>query len=189
MLTKFLRQSLFIVALLAGHITFCQTKDTIPTDWGIQKGTFIKVSKKNLEEIIRNSINQPEKGKISFPSNPWTTCNQDSAFFKLDTLYFCTTSYYYQQNSNCCQFISWTFYDDNSFIRVEDQNCKEPSSAKAYKSDDNFKFQLIEQSNQVFIQTFIDKKPVDNFKILSIERLKKSNNDGEFDKVTLVRQK
>ncbi|HQV87467.1 MAG TPA: hypothetical protein PKZ90_16135, partial [Chitinophagaceae bacterium] len=137
MLTRYFRQTLFIIAALsAGQTSFCQTKDTIPSDFGIQKGNLIKVTKENLEAIIINSIDQPEKGKISFPSNPWTTCNQDSAFFKLDTLYFCTNSYYYQRNSNCCQFISWTFYDSNSLIKVEDQTCKEPSSAKAYKTDD-----------------------------------------------------
>lgn len=185
-----LRKSLLLIAFaFAEQNSFGQLSDNIPPDFGKRTGIFLKVTKKNLQAIINKSIRQSEPTKVSFPSNPWIACNQDSSFYKMDTIYFRTNNYYTQPNSDCCQFINWTFYDPDAFIRTLEQTCKEPASAKSYTDDDNFKIVLTDNSGVLYMQLFNRKKLVDNFRVFSLERQKKSGADGEFEIIKLIRQR
>ena len=179
----------FIVVFFAGQSSFGQLKDSIPSDFGKRTGIFIQVTKENLQAIIKKSIRQTEPTKVSFPSNPWIACNHDSSFYKMDTAYFCTNNYYTQTNSNCCQFINWTFYNPDAFIRTLEQTCKEPASAKSYTDDDNFKIVLIDNNGVLYIELFNRKKLVDKFRVLTLERQKKFGSDGDYEIIKLVRQR
>jgi hypothetical protein len=69
-----------------------------------------------------------------------------------------------------------------------DQTWKKPSSAITYAGNDGFGFQLIENGNHVFIQTYKKQKLIDSFKVLCIVRLKIAIGNKEFKKLTFVKQ-
>lgn len=145
-------------------------------------------SENEIYALFKNSISQTEKGKIEVPSNPWLICNQDSSFFRKDTIRVCSNSYY-RNSLNCCQYIAWTFYDKDKFISTNLELCKEPTTASATKDKDYFKILVVSADNYLIISTFNNDQLKDSFKLLSVDNIKQSNSDLASTVLTLVRQK
>ena len=145
-------------------------------------------SENEIYALFKNSISQTEKGKIEVPSNPWLICNQDSSFFRKDTIRVCSNSYY-RNSLNCCQYIAWTFYDKDKFISTNLELCKEPTTASATKDKDYFKILVVPADNYLIISTFNNDQLKDSFKLLSVDNIKQSNSDLASTVLTLVRQK
>jgi hypothetical protein len=110
-------------------------------------------SENEIYSLFKKSISQTDKGKIEIPSNPWVICNQDSSFYRKDTIRVCSNSYY-RNSLNCCQYIAWTFYDKDKFISTNLELCKEPTTASATKEKDYFKILIVSADNYLIISTF-----------------------------------
>lgn len=104
-------RALTIASLLLSFIGNCQIK---------------KTSVHQLKFIFKKTIDQPEKDRVVIGANAWIICNQDSAFFKTDTVKLYSNINYFYQKSNCCEFIKWTFYRKNKFTQSQSQICEEP---------------------------------------------------------------
>ena len=107
-------------------------------------------SENEIYSLFKKSISQTEKGKIEILSNPWLICNQDSSFYRKDTLKVCSNSYY-RNSLNCCQYIAWTFYAKDKFISTNLELCKEPTTSSATKDKDYFKI-LVFSTDNYFIE-------------------------------------
>src|SRR5437868_3504403 len=76
--------------------------------------------------------NVPTKSQIAQVFKPaddkteWLICNQDSSFFKSDTLRLYGNINYFYQKTDCCKLIEWRFYKKNAFTRSNLEVCKEP---------------------------------------------------------------
>ena len=68
-------------------------------------------TKKELEKIFKNSINQPIKPKISVGENSW------KIFLDKNTIILYETKF--DSYANCYRYDEWTFYKKNKFIKVK----------------------------------------------------------------------
>ncbi|MEO6233325.1 MAG: hypothetical protein ABJB11_18630 [Ferruginibacter sp.] len=179
-----------IAAIFIGHITYGQ-KDTLkPMVFPCDIGKTLTISENEVLNIFKASIQQPAYDKISIPSNEWLTCNRDSSYSKMDTLYFCSNAYYKNKpnTTQCCELIAWTFYEEKAFILTEMHLCDEPAKASAVRERDYHKLEILKKNNKYFLQTFNNSKLIDTFEILTIKTFPKCNVDGTTDIMTLVRQ-
>ena len=141
-----------------------------------------------IYSLFKNSILQTEKGKVEIPSNPWLICNQDSAFYRKDTIKVFSNSY--NRNSlDCCDYIAWTFYKRDKFIWTNLGLCREPTTASVAKDKDYFEIVVVSPYNYLFISTFHNNKFIESFKVLSIDKIKQGNSDLTSTVLVLVRQK
>ena len=182
-----MRLLLIILIVLIAKQSDAQNGDTIilqPKEPGIS----ISLTKRNIQEIIKESIDQPYKGKIIPLSKAWQTCNEDSMFYNKDTIYFCTNNNYYTyvNKKPCCNAITWTFYEQNSFISIDDYEACQAYS-KLDSSYTKYNIEAIESNNQFYLKTCNRNKLTNKFKIVNIQLVK--NYDGsEFKIVTMIRQ-
>jgi len=151
-------------------------------------GQNVNPTKSQLLKVIKKSIRQDSRGKVSTNSNPWVVCNRDSSFYKSDTLrLYNNLNYYYY--SKCCDFVDWTFYKKNAFVIVNTQICKEPPTGSISTKSDWFTIDISKDQNDLILQTINQGKAVDRFKVISIDEV---NNIGQPDDITevltLVRQ-
>jgi hypothetical protein len=127
---------------------------------------FNKPKKSHLLSIIKAGISQDSKKWISMGSGAWTICNQDSAFFKADTIKLFDNINYFYQKSSCCQFIDWTFYEKKRFAQSNLQICEEPASRKVGSIfyDSNY----TSKNGILFLIVSKNKIPVMQFEVISL---------------------
>jgi hypothetical protein len=128
------------------------------------------LNKKSISQILKNSIDQPKKGKITFASNPWIINNKDSSYYKLDTIKAFNRNRKYS-SINICEAVEWTFYKEDSFAFEKAHYCKEPASRNVIKlPQDLLKIKITEQYDKIYLELFdFEKKLVEKFQIISIE--------------------
>ncbi|RYJ36441.1 hypothetical protein NU08_4507 [Flavobacterium anhuiense] len=142
-----------------------------------------KISKSEVQKIIKESQIQKKNGRISLPSiKSWKFNNTDSLYFKSDTLIAIQNKTNTQ--NDFCEFIDWTFYRKNAFILGNTSYCEEPHSRLVTKyPEDYFYIAVYQIENRTMIDMLRnDKMIVDSFNVIEIE-----NND-EFLKIKLVRR-
>jgi len=81
----------------------------------------------------------------------WLICNQDSTFFKSDTLRLYNDINYFYQKSDCCKFIKWDFYKKNVFVRCHLQICTEPSTGSVLTENDYFKIKISSDKSGLYL--------------------------------------
>ncbi|MFB6344068.1 hypothetical protein ACE1ET_20285 [Saccharicrinis sp. FJH62] len=141
----------------------------------------IDLKKNELYKIFRKSINQPERNKVIIGNNPWIINNEDSAYYKRDTIYLYNINNH-ANNLNLCQTIDWTFYKKNALIICRSKHCYGPPANTFLTSRDLIKIK-IEDNDELIIRLFNFSKLVDVFKVLEFEDI-----DGNL-KLTLLRKK
>lgn len=142
-----------------------------------------KISKSEVQKIIKESQVKKKNGRISLPSTKsWKFNNVDSLYFKSDTI-IATQNKTNTQNG-FCEFIDWTFYQKKSFILGNTSYCKEPPSRFVTKyPEDYFTITVYQVENKTMIDMLRnDKMIVDSFNVIEIE------NKDEFVKIKLVRR-
>ena len=168
-MTKYL---LFIL-LIAGHYAIGQN---------------VNPTKSQLFKVLKNSIRQDTKGKVSTISNPWVVCNKDSSFYKSDTLRL-YNNINFSHYLNCCDFIDLTFYKRNAFVIAQTQMCKEPTTASVVKSNDCFTIDILKNESDLIFETINQGKVVDRFKVISIDKIIDKGQLNDITEVlTLIRQ-
>lgn len=142
-----------------------------------------KISKSEVQKIIKDSQAAKKDGSISLPSiKSWKFNNVDSLYFKSDTLIAIQNKTNTQ--NDFCKFIDWTFYQKNTFILGSESLCKEPPLRKVTKyPKDYFSIAIYEVENKTIIDILrYDKIIVESFNVIKIE------SDEKFIKIKLVRR-
>lgn len=142
-----------------------------------------KISKSEVQKIIKDSQAAKKDGSISLPSiKSWKFNNVDSLYFKSDTLIAIQNKTNTQ--NDFCKFIDWTFYQKNAFILGSESLCKEPPTRSVTKyPEDYFTIAVYQVEDKIMIDMLrYDKMVVDSFNVIEIE------NNNEFLKIKLVRR-
>lgn len=115
------------------------------------EGQHKKLSKRKLYKAFTESIVQENKkeGRISTLSNPWITNNDDSVYFKSDTIRFINFHKRYS-NLTFCATINWSFYEKDKFFRVHEMNCQ----AQIYWDAPEFKISIDRHKKDFIIRTW-----------------------------------
>ena len=96
----------------------------------------------------------------------WVICNQDSSFFKSDTLRLYSNINYFYQKSDCCKLIRWDFYKKNAFTFSDLQVCKEPPTGSVLTENDYLKIKLSSDRSGMYLYILNRKGVADFFKII-----------------------
>jgi len=142
-----------------------------------------KISKSEVQKIIKDSQVAKKNGSISLPSiKSWKFNNVDSLYFKSDTLIAIQNKTNIQ--NPFCEYMDWTFYRKNAFILGNTSYCEEPPSRLVTKyPEDYFTIAIYQVENKTMIDMLRnDKMIVDSFNVIEIE------NNNEFLKIKLVRR-
>lgn len=110
-------------------------------------------TKKNILELLKyNNLKS------------WVSCNQDSLFFKSDTIYFDERFDYIK----CNQTITWSFDNLKSFWQVNGKsNGNGTSSTMIMTEKDHYKLKITEQENGTFLKIYNKKTLKNTFLVLS----------------------
>lgn len=139
-------------------------------------------SKKHLEQLIREGSKNNYSGVYTIQA-----CNEDSLFYKQDTIRFYDDPDYYSKIGICCEFIEWEFSDDDLIRQQEPQTCMDPSSLLV-SSIRYYKYRIEKHNRKIFLNLYTDKKTYNSFLLQNIEyfELPGENNCRG---ITLIRQR
>jgi hypothetical protein len=139
-------------------------------------------SKKEVEEIINERA-----GKYNLEAN-WYAKNDDSIFYKSDTVKLVKhLNYMYHADSNC-RFIQLRF-DGNYVDIAENKMCFEPTTALVYGSEQiRFRYTL-KEDNEELLLLLDNKSGRYEFQIISLQTVELWQNGDKARELTLVRQK
>ena len=130
----------------------------------------IKPTKSTLQIIIKNSVVEMKKGKLSLPSDKsWEFNNIDSLYFKKDTL----NAFVYKEGTkhkSLCEVVDWTFYRKNAFVFGQGSNCKEPTTRKVTRNPkDYYEIAIYNVVNETMIDILrSDKMIVESFIVVEV---------------------
>lgn len=150
---------ILIILMLYGCVGLCQN---------------VKPTVNQLTKLFKSSIDQESKKKISVGSGAWTICNQDSAFFKTDTLRLYSNSNYFYQLSECCDFIEWTFYKKNAFVQSKSQICKEPATSSAFV--DYYQISIFSEKQKTYLLVIKPRMSSEKFEVIEIGNINLADN-------------
>ena len=120
-------------------------------------------SRKYLKQLIR------EGQKSNFPGiYSIMACNEDSLFFKNDTVGFYDNVDYFSKIGICCEFIQWEFIDNDIIHQQEPQNCMDPSNLSV-SSIHYFGFRIRKNKRNIYLDLYTDKRQFDTFLVKNIE--------------------
>lgn len=123
------------------------------------------VTKKEVRRIIKEGFSIS-----SDYSDAWGACNDDSLYFKTDTIKFYNNSNYFYQVGHCCQFVEWQFFMRKVIRRQEYQRCIEPPRISV-ASFFYFKYKIVKKKNIIIIKTFRKDNFIESFKVVRIENV------------------
>ncbi|PAW93333.1 hypothetical protein CKK33_07405 [Mucilaginibacter sp. MD40] len=129
----------------------------------------VNPSVKKVIKILKSNIDQSSKNSISVGSGEWLICNDDSAFFKKDTLKLYNNINFFYQQSKCCDFIGWTFYKTSAFVQSNLQICKEPSSRST--RTDYYKAKMFYKKGSTYLLISKLNDLTKSFKIININTI------------------
>jgi hypothetical protein len=134
----------------------------------------------NLCWCQNNVLSKHQMTKIFRPDDDhteWTICNQDSSFFKADTLRLYDNINYFYQKSDCCRLVQWDFYRKNAFRRPILQICTEPASGSVLTENDYFKIKFLSDKSGLYLFVLNRKYPPDFFKVIGLQEVGLANNN------------
>jgi len=132
----------------------------------ISEGQTLNPTKKQLLKLFKSSIRQDSKSKISTNSNPWVVCNDDSSYYKADTIQLFPNSNNYP-DCKCSCYIDWTFYKKDAFI-LSREYTNEPRRVSVPKADDWYIVKISQTDEGLVLETFNQNNPVDRFNVIDI---------------------
>ena len=106
----------------------------------------------------------------------WTICNQDSSFFKSDTLRLYDNINYFYQKSDCCKLMQWNFYKKDAFICSTLQVCKEPPTGSVLTENDYFKIRTLSDKRGLYLFAINRKAPSYFFKVIDLQEIGLADN-------------
>ena len=151
------------------------------------KAQNIKINKRNVLKVFKNTVVQNKNNKISLPSNPWFTENTGDKFNESDTLKFTNSRTY---NRTYCKVINWTFYKKDKIVRTFGNYCNEPPTEKVSTEQDHFDLKIQVVNSSTFLELYNRQKLTYKFKIISLEKIQSLSYKNEIKYIlTLKRMK
>jgi hypothetical protein len=116
----------------------------------------------------------------------WTTCNDDSLYFKSDTLVlYQDINYRNLAKKQCCHYINWNIPTKKDF-KIEDLfACAEPGTIKT--SGLKEKIKLITKNSEKIIEIYTNGSVTDRFIILKFESKEVDRYPWEIKILTIKR--
>ncbi len=138
-------------------------------------------SKKYLKQLIKEGKKDNFPGVYSIMA-----CNEDSIFFKNDTVRFYDNPAYFSKIGICCEFMQWEFIDDLIIHQQEPQNCMDPSDLSV-SSIHYLRYKIKKSRHNIFLYLFDVNKQTESFLLQNIEYIELP---GEINcrGITLIRQ-
>ncbi len=145
-------------------------------------------------------IDQTNAEKANGLDGKWWTANNDSSFYKSDTIQFFNNENV-SDTKQICHFQSWEFRGSGKLLQLGGNNCQEPPTIECEVKQSTRKgksvfitpypdsFSITEINNKAFLQTFKNGKPFDKYLVLGLQKITFDNNRQTSDIITLVRQK
>lgn len=133
----------------------------------------------------QNSINTKEIKKV-FKSKGgirWYACNNDSAYFRNDTIKLFKRKYS-PDNKDCCSVVSWDFVNKNEFTFRINRPCGEPVSSTTFAYNRFLKVK--NKDDNTFLKIYVDYQLEERFKVIDF---KKYSNPKIDDIIYLLRIK
>jgi hypothetical protein len=106
----------------------------------------------------------------------WVICNQDSSYFKSDTLRLYSNINYFYQKSSCCKLVTWRFYKKNAFTRSDLQVCNEPPTGSVLTKNDYFRLKVISSKNGLSLLIKNQISPPVFFMMIDLQEIELDNN-------------
>ena len=126
-------------------------------------------TKKNILELFKHN---------NFKS--WVSCNQDSLFFKSDTIYLDDSFDYIK----CNQTITWRFNNLKSFWQVNGKSYGNGTGSTIIMTEkDHYKLKITEQDNGTFMKIYNKKTLKNTYLVLNAGY----NQNLKRNRITLIR--
>jgi hypothetical protein len=126
-------------------------------------------TKKNILELFKHN---------NFKS--WVSCNQDSLFFKSDTIYLDDSFDYIK----CNQTITWRFNNLKSFWQVNGKSYGNGTGSTIIMTEkDHYKLKITEQGNGTFLKIYNKKTLKNTYLVLNAGY----NQNLKRNRITLIR--
>lgn len=139
-------------------------------------------SKKPLKQLIKEGTESNFIGIYTL-----ITCNEDSLFFKSDTIHLYDNAYYFNTIGICCEFVEWEFSDDDLIRQQQPQTCLDPPSMLT--SDIHYyKYRITKHKRRAYLRLYTKKDVFESYLVENIEyfELPGENNCRH---ITLIRIK
>jgi hypothetical protein len=141
------------------------------------------VAKKQVRRIIKLGLSSR-----SGHDDTWFACNDDSLYFKSDTIRFYNSGNYFYKFEHCCQFVEWQFFKRNVIQRQESQWCKEPPCTFV-ASLISFKYKILKRKNKLILKTYRKDNCTVSFIIIGIENVIFPSGQQDGQRIILKRLK
>jgi hypothetical protein len=132
----------------------------------ISQGQTSQPTKIQLLKAFKSSIRQSSKSKISTNSNPWVVCNDDSLYYKSDTIRLYPNSNNYP-DCKCSCYVDWIFYKKDAFILTREFT-NEPRRVKVTKAYDWYTIKLLETNEGLILEMYNQNSFIERFKVVDI---------------------
>lgn len=180
-------KSLFTLTLiLSFNLLFGQ--QTYPT-----KEDVYKVIKLTISQKITKNNSSCEYGQCG----EWWTANNDSLFYKKDTLKFYNSSNIVYGDTTFCNSLVWDFSNNETFSDSKAQMCQEPPTRTIkggfFPGHEKIKmpnkYEVSVRNNKTFIDILVDTAIFETFEVVGLGKTTQKNLGDKSYVLTLVRQR
>ncbi|GGE89050.1 hypothetical protein SAMN05443634_104156 [Chishuiella changwenlii] len=156
----------YIIFLLLSTFGFCQ-----------------EITKKELKELINNSIKEYSKNNYS-SEHTILTNNQDSIFYNSNEVELFTSSLAKDKNE-FCRTVEFRFYKNGKVNLIDCQSSEEPPSCYVTKDQNVYNYRIVNMNGEIFLN--LKNKYIEmNFLVKSKEKL--MNDKRVYYKISLLKQ-
>ncbi|WP_333662679.1 hypothetical protein [Chishuiella changwenlii] len=156
----------YIIFLLLSTFGFCQ-----------------EITKKELKELINNSIKEYSKNNYSYEHTILTN-NQDSIFYNSNEVELFTSSLAKDKNE-FCRTVEFRFYKNGKVNLIDCQSCKEPPSCYVTRDQNIYNYRIVNMNGEIFLN-LKNKYTEMNFLVKSKEKL--MDDKRVYYKISLLKQ-
>jgi hypothetical protein len=141
----------------------------------------VALTKENLQKAIEwKSYQSSEMVNL-------VSCNDDSSYYKADTIRLCTKGY----EDDCCHKVEWVFLTRTDFYYMSIHVCEE--GPKARNSESFYRISLAHRKGKLYLEVFKDKQMKEVFLVSTIDRIDRHWDESLLDTnvgyvITMVRQ-
>lgn len=125
------------------------------TSWGQSTRT----TTKELKTLFKES---EEKYGLT---NLWIACNDDSSYFKSDTVRLFNHVNYYYHSNGCCKFIKWEFQKRLTITFNESRMCTEPPRETLFGLR---KLKMTEDKGEIDLELSSSRQRIDKFRVVGL---------------------
>jgi hypothetical protein len=138
-------------------------------------------SLKAIKDLLR-PVEVPGEGE----SIEWMACDEDSTYYRSDTIQLYRNAYYYLE-SDCCRFVQWHLSPKYTFTLSEFRPCQEPPVSGVRMENQDLKFEINGFASRVTIAVLRKKQAIDTFEVIDLRTVTLPNRNETSQRLTLKR--